>query len=126
MDFIPTEPTPLKHSILDIDIGKTPIVRSATSTQVVCLSNVKSAIEWLKEQLKPKYELAQSEYIKLNWENEYKITLRIIDDAFPDLCPSGDLIADKQNPPEENRTRCPKCNKFIFTAFKSERCDCAD
>ena len=103
MDFILTEPTPLKHSILDIDIGKTPIVRSATSTQVVCLSHVKSAVEWLKEQLKPKYELAQSEYIKLNWKNEYKVTLRIIDDAFPDLCPSGDLMADKPKSAKEKR-----------------------
>lgn len=38
----------------------------------------------------------------------------------------SNIIADKQNPPEEKRTICHKCNKLIFTAFQSERCYCAD
>lgn len=55
------------------------------------------------------------------WKDKYKPH-----DFASQPSTEGIIIADKQNPPEENRTRCLKCNKLIFTAFKSERCDCAD
>lgn len=42
----------------------------------------------------------------------YKETFNtwLINKAFPDLCPSGDLIADKQNPQIDDKP-CKVCNK---------------
>ena len=107
MDFILTEPTPLKHSILDIDIGKTPIVRSATSTQVVCLSHVKSAVEWLKEQFTKYRVVVVSDY---QLGIRYKDFITIINNTFPDLYPSGDLIA-----PLADVIVCQDCKEPLVT-----------
>ena len=50
---------------------------------------VKSAVEWLKENIQ---------------ENMTASGFKIrINEAFPDLCPSGDLIADKQNPQDTDK-----------------------
>ena len=48
--------------------------------------DVKSAVEWLKENVITRHNWTKNQMCKL------------ISEAFPDLCPSGDLIADKQNP----------------------------
>ena len=76
---------PLKGKMYhNVDIVCGDIIAKRTSC---CkLEDLESAIKWLKSQIRKGSEMTMCK------EN----ILKRIDDAFPDLCPSGDLIADKQ------------------------------
>lgn len=79
--------------------------------------DVKSAVEWLKSMLRgvmaqheaifltPQFATEENKRIASAHINSYKHALKRIDEAFPDLCPSGDLIADKQNPQDNDNKK---------------------
>ena len=68
-----------------------------TDDGIYCLeSDVKSAVEWLKLEIKKNTD-AKRRVSYYTTSDLYKL----IDSAFPDLCPMGDLIADKQNPQKD-------------------------
>ena len=75
-----------------------------TDDGIYCLeSDVKLAIEWLREQ-------QYKELCRLQETNEgnFEKVIALIGKAFPDLYPSGDLIADKQNPPDKDKQELKK------------------
>ena len=99
---------------------KDKIIKDREVTDYFLEKDVKSAVEWLKQWLDAPIGYFNKFPEQLNefWRHIdidasimiieetylYKETfnLWIINRAFPDLCPSGDLIADKQNPQENN------------------------
>lgn len=70
--------------------------RGLVMSQVFMKDWVEDAVKWLKKRIedhRPDFKWTKQEI------------LDIIDGAFPDLCPSGDLIADKQNPQDIDKNK---------------------
>jgi len=77
-------------------------------TEVFDKDDVKSAVEWLKDRIQATIKIRQEfidSYYKINdieratqtelQRDDLEWCLNKINEAFPDLCPSGDLINDK-------------------------------